>query len=141
MEIKIKKLKDVELPKKHYEGDLGWDLFLPYDIEEIRLSPGQIAKIPIGIATELPEGFGAVIRDRSSMASRGLHILGGEIDNRYRGEWHLLMINLSPYEQVLRPGERIAQFRLTKVYEADISETDSLSNTDRGAGGFESAGR
>ena len=122
-------------------GDLAADL---YAISACTLLPGQTAAIPIGLALALPEGFGALIEDRSGLALRGITTLAGVIDPGYRGEIKVVLTNLSSTPYAIEPGSRIAQLRIVQRIEAtftfaeasDASETVTKRNT----GGFGSTG-
>src|SRR5690348_16667299 len=110
--VRVRRLHpDAMLPKYAHLGrlgDLGADL---YSVEAIEILSGATASIPTGIALELPEGFGAVIQDRSGLAIKGLTTLAGVIDPGFRGEIRVVMSNLSPETFTLNKGERIAQLR------------------------------
>ena len=118
-------------------------MFVPEDLTDekfITIQPHQTLSIPLGIATALPKGYGAIITDRSSMAKRSLKVMGGEIDNGYRGEWHVLIHNLSDEPQKIELGSRIAQFRLMPIFSAEFVEVDTLPASKRGNKGFGSTG-
>lgn len=119
------------------DGDLGADL---YSVETTELLAGSTRAIPTGIAVELPQGFGALIEDRSGLAARGVTTLAGVIDAGYRGEIRVIMTNLSSQSVKLVKGERIAQLRLVQLFQADFEEVAELSATDRGERGFGSTG-
>jgi dUTP pyrophosphatase len=140
MDIKVKKLNsNAVLPTKAHETDAGFDLYLPKD-REAMLLPRGTRKIAIGLAIEIPEGYYAQLRDRSSLASKGVHIHGGVIDSGYRDEWQVVFhcTNINGYE--FSPGDKIAQFTLHEVPLARIVEVDTLSKSDRGTKGFGSSG-
>lgn len=91
--MKVKRLTDTAtIPTKAHENDLGWDL---YADEDVYLYIGEIKKIKTGIALELPEGYGALIQDRSSMGSKGITKVGGVIDNGYKGEILVCLTNIN----------------------------------------------
>jgi dUTP pyrophosphatase len=132
--LKVKKLiPEAYLPYKATPGSIGMDL---YSVKDIILEPFQPVAIETGIAVELPEGFGIEIRDRSSMGIKGIKYLGGEVDNDYRGEIKVILINLTKNQQSVKKGDRIAQFIPRKIYNFEVEETEDLSATIRGKGGF-----
>ena len=139
--MNVKRLTDsAKLPKKAHTGDLGYDLFSD---EEVLILPGQSELIPTGIAVEFPEGYGGIIKDRSSVASKlGLVTAAGVIDNGYVGEIRILLINTSGQMVVLKKGEKIAQLVLVQTVDFDVTEVyyDLESADERGTGGFGSTG-
>ena len=90
--MKIKRLsEDALLPVKAHAGDLGYDLFAS---EDTILYPGETTLIPTGVAIQFPDGYGALIRDRSSVATkRNLFVVAGVIDNGYVGEIMIALHN------------------------------------------------
>jgi dUTP pyrophosphatase len=109
----------------------------------ITLKPLERAIVPTGIFMELPVGYEAQVRPRSGLAAKkGISVLNapGTIDADYRGEVGVILVNLSSEAFVVENGERIAQMVLAKHERAEWEEVESLSETDRGAGGFGSTG-
>ena len=97
-----------------------------------------------GLKIALPEGFEAQVRPRSGLAAKhGLTVLNspGTIDADYRGEIGVILINLSNEKFTVNPGERIAQLVIAKYEQALWEPSDSLDETERGAGGFGSTGK
>lgn len=142
-QIKVKKLHpDAKLPTKVYEGDLGYDLYA-YDpkIDSHIVIDKYLQKIPTGIAIELPEGYGAVIKDKSSLAKYGLKILGGVIDNGYKGEIIVFIFNTFHYPYKFNRGDKIAQLILIPLVNFPVVEVSQLTETLRGDKGFGSSGR
>ena len=112
--------------------------------EALRLAPGERALVPTGLRLEIPAGYEGQVRPRSGLAlKRGLTVLNapGTIDADYRGDVGVILVNLSAEEQVIDPGERIAQLVFAPVTQVAWDEVDSLSDTERGADGFGSTGR
>lgn len=138
--LKIKLLhKDAKLPTYAHPGDAGFDLFAT---ETIRLAPGETHLFKLGIVSEIPRGWYVALRDRSSLASKhSLHNLAGTIDAGYRGEWGIIMVNLGKKPVRIEKGDRIGQGILLPAVWAEIAETDELSETKRGRGGFGSTGQ
>ncbi len=140
MIVKVKKLnKDAKLPIKGSVGSACYDVF---SIKMFMLSPMEKAKLPTGLAFELPEGWGLEVRPRSGLATRGLMILNspGTIDSDYRGELFISCINMSHSNIRIGQGDRIAQIRLFEVLNLNFEEVEELSETERGEGGFGSTG-
>lgn len=149
MELKVKKLHlDAKLPTRAYEGDNGYDLYSNVDIY---LSPNQVTRIDTDIALGFPEGWGGMIKDRSSLAVKGLMVSGGIIDSRYIGPISVLMTFICPeVEDVvmgdvvmgyqIKKGDKIAQLIPIQVIDWGIEEVNgSLSSTERGNKGFGSS--
>ena len=132
------RLRDTaRLPTKGHNDDLGWDLYAEQDVT---VPPGAISRIATGIAMAFPDGIGAIIKDRSSMAAKGLHCLAGVIDSGYRGEILVVTANLGSEPVTIAAGDRFAQILLFPVVHAAMHETAVLDDTARGAGGFGSTG-
>ncbi|MFC4221662.1 dUTP diphosphatase [Flagellimonas marina] len=142
MKIKIINKSNHTLP--HYEtlASAGMDLRANID-SPIVLKPLERAIVPTGIFMELPIGFEAQVRPRSGLAAKkGISVLNapGTIDADYRGEVGVILVNLSSEAFIVENGERIAQMVIAKHERAEWEEVESLSETDRGAGGFGSTG-
>ncbi len=142
--IRIKKVREqAVIPTYGTEYSAGADIYscIP---EPIHLAPGKTVLIPTGIAMEIPTGYVGLVYARSSLAvKRGLAPANkvSVIDSDYRGELMVPILNHSDTEQVIEPAERIAQMIFTPYYMACFEETDTLENTNRGAGGFGSTGK
>ena len=139
----IKNDPRVCLPAYETQGAAGMDLraFLEADVE---IPSGGRAKITTGFKLEIPEGFEAQIRPRSGLALRnGVTVLNapGTIDSDYRGDVDIILINLGQETFTVKNGDRIAQMIVSPVFRAEISETDTISVTERGCGGFGSTGK
>ena len=119
-------------------GDVGYDLTSPVDIT---LSPRLVTKVPLGIAIAVPEGHMGEIKDRSSLALKGITTLGGVIDPSYRGEVVVILQNLGDQVYQITAGDRIAQLVLVKVSTPTVEVVDSLESTERGTDGFGSTGK
>ncbi len=131
-----------ELPKFQTSGSAGMDIrvWLP---EPVTLKPMERKLIPTGLYIALPQGYEAQIRPRSGMAiKRGISLVNtpGTIDSDYRGEVMLPVINLSGEEQVLEDGERVAQMIIAQYEQIEWEPTETLDETQRGAGGFGHSG-
>jgi len=142
--IRIKKVREqAVIPTYGTEYSAGADIYscIP---EPIHLAPGKTVLIPTGIAMEIPTGYVGLVYARSSLAvKRGLAPANkvSVIDSDYRGELMVPILNHSDTEQVIEPAERIAQMIFTPYYMACFEETDTLEDTNRGAGGFGSTGK
>jgi dUTP pyrophosphatase len=127
----------------HPGEDLGYDLFA---LEAVLLEPHATVRVRTGIAVEArhPETgapLGLLVRDRSSMAARGIATTGGVIDAGYRGEILVLMTNLSKTTVDLNAGEKIAQMIPVPVLTGLVQEVETLEDSARAAKGFGSSGR
>ncbi len=142
MEVKIINRSSHPLPRYETAGSAGIDIRARLDAS-VTLEPLERAMIPTGLFIELPQGYEAQIRPRSGLAAkRGLTLLNspGTIDSDYRGEIQCIVVNLSNEPQTIEHGERIAQMVIARYEQIIWKETDELSETDRGAGGFGSTG-
>ena len=138
-----KKALDVTLPQYESLKAAGMDLRAFID-DDIIIPPMGRAKIPTGLFLEIPTGYEAQVRPRSGLAIRsGITVLNspGTIDSDYRGEVEVILINLGEKSFTVNNNDRIAQMVIAPVVQAVLSETDTLSDTVRGAGGFGSTGR
>jgi dUTP pyrophosphatase len=129
------------LPTRAYPGDAGLDL---YALEDGTLDPGARASIRTGVAVEIPDGYAGLVLPRSGIAARsGISLVNapGLIDAGYRGELQVLLLNTdreTPFS--IAAGDRIAQLVLVRVQAPPVVEVDTLSDSERGAGGFGSSG-
>jgi dUTP pyrophosphatase len=145
MKVGLKRLShgfDLALPHYATAGAAGLDLLAAIE-DEIELRPGQRAAIPCGIAIELPQGVEAQIRPRSGLAlNHGVTVLNapGTIDSDYRGEIKAILINHGDAPFKIVRGAKIAQMVIACHERAQIVESESLSDSARGAGGFGSTG-
>lgn len=142
MQIKVKKLVDgAELPRYAHPGDAGLDLF---SVEDHVLEPGGSGLIKTGISIELPPGTEAQVRPRSGLALKhSVTVLNspGTIDEGYRGEVGVIMINHGKESFHIEKGMKIAQMLVKPVYRVEVVEAGALSDTSRGQGGFGSTGK
>ena len=138
MEVKVKLIDLASLPHYASVGDSGADL---YCTVSVTLEPGERRIVPTGVCLEIPDGYEAQVRPRSGMSARGLDVAFGTIDSGYRGEVGVIVCNnrRTPFD--LNIGARIAQLVIAPVVRAKFVSVDSLSRTDRGAGGFGSTGQ
>ncbi len=145
MELKIKKLHPAAiLPTYGSAGAAGADLYALPEGDPITINPGETVFIHTGLSMAIPEGYVGLNFARSGLASkRGLAPANkvGVIDSDYRGELMVALHNHGDTPQTVEPGDRVAQFLIMPVIQADFCEVDELNETDRGAGGFGSTGR
>ena len=156
LRVKIKRVKDVDLPKYAKPGDSGFDLVAA---EGTIIEPGQTKVIPTGLAFEIPPGFELQVRPRSGFSRKTfLRVVLGTVDSGFRGEVGVIVSNISypgnsitlgindeheifkSVTYVVKKGDRIAQGVIAPVETANFVEVDELSRSDRGTGGFGSTG-
>ena len=143
--VRIKRLRPntASLPAYMTPNAAGMDLYADLD-EDIVLQPGARSLLPTGIALALPHGYEAQIRPRSGLALRhGITLVNspGTIDQDYRGEIGIIMVNHGREPFTVRNGERIAQMVFAPIVRAELQVVDDLDETDRGEGGFGHTGR
>ena len=139
MKLKVKKLKDgAQLPKYAKEGDVGLDM---YSMEHVTINPGEHYRLWHGFAMEFPTGYAAIVKDKSSISKAGLHTMGGVFDAGYRGEYNTHLVNLSDKPYTIEVGDKVSQILILPVMIAEIEETDTLSESQRGDMGFGSSGK
>lgn len=141
MILRVKKLvPEALLPRYAHPGDAGMDLFA---LEPCTLAPGSSAMVRTGIAIELPPSTEAQVRPRSGLAAKHqVTVLNtpGTIDEGYRGEVCVILINHGRTPFQVDKGMKIAQMVIKPVISADVQEVQELSDTRRGTGGFGSTG-
>ena len=143
--LRVKLLESgARLPAVAHPGeDLGYDVF---GLESVTLAPRQTVRLRTGIAVEArhPQTgapLGLLVRDRSSMAARGLACTGGVIDAGYRGEILIVMTNLGDALIELKAGEKIAQMVPVPVLTGTVEQVEGLEDSARAEKGFGSSGR
>lgn len=138
MKIAIINRSNNPLPRYATPQSAGMDI-CAYLSEPIELQPGARCLIPTGLYIELPAGYEAQIRPRSGWALKsGITVLNspGTIDADYRGEIGIILINHGQESVQISSGDRIAQMVIARYATADWLETDTLSASERGEGGF-----
>ena len=139
--LKIKKIDDKAIIQNYaHEGDAGLDL---YAVKELLLNPGERGLVHTGIQIELPKNTEAQIRPRSGLALKnGITTLNspGTIDEGYRGEIGVILINHSNEVFKVEQGMKIAQMVIKPVFKVNIIETTELSDSERNEKGFGSSG-
>jgi dUTP pyrophosphatase len=144
--LRVYKMRaDAIIPRYETNGAAGLDLAACFD-SPLVLEPGDTARVPTGLRFALPPGHEGQVRPRSGLAARhGVTVLNapGTIDEDYRGEVQVLLINHGRVAFTINPGDRIAQLVIAPVSQVEIEAVDSeaaLGGTKRGDGGFGSTG-
>ncbi len=141
--MRLSHAADLPLPAYQSVGAAGLDLVAAIE-EAISLAPFQRAIVPTGLAIGLPQGFEGQVRPRSGLAAKhGVTVLNapGTVDEDYRGEIKVVLVNHGSEAFLIHRGDRIAQLVIAPVTRAELLAVDSLDETARGAGGFGSTGR
>ena len=144
MKLKIKRVRPyAQVPKQATTGSAGSDLYASLE-EPLSIPAGAIRSIPTGIAAEPDtDSVALLIFPRSGLASKhGITLANaiGLVDSDYRGEICVPLINLGKEAFTIEPGMRIAQLVVSPILLPEIEVTDTLTETQRGAGGFGSTG-
>ena len=142
MQVKVINKSKHALPAYETEASAGLDVRANIDTS-ITLQPMERTLVKTGLFLEIPVGYECQVRPRSGLAlKKGITVLNapGTIDADYRGEVGVILINLSNEPFVVENGERIAQLVFARYEQAQWQETDELTSTERGAGGFGSTG-
>lgn len=143
--MKVNIINKSKHPLPEYKTKLSAGMDIRANLEEpVVLQSLERKLIPTGLYIELPEGYEAQMRPRSGLALKeGLGLLNspGTIDADYRGEIGIIVVNLSDKPVSIKDGDRIAQMVINKVEQAEWVETEELSSTVRGAGGFGHTGK
>ena len=139
MELKIKEMRPkAQMPSRGTEGAAGFNL---YCAEQMNLYPGLVAKVPTGIALEIPTGCTGLICTRSSVALKNINVFLTVVDSDYRGEVFITARNDSDETYHLSKGDRIAQIVILPLADVFPVRAIELSTTDRGSGGYGSTGK
>lgn len=143
------------LPTKAHKTDAGYDL---YSSCCCHIEPGKVAKVKTEIAAIIPEGYVGLIKDRSSMGSKGIHVFAGVIDHGYTGDITVCLYNSNiemeeyysddiKYSTMkenlvkIEYGDKIAQLVVVPILCEDVEEIFTLPSSDRGNNGFGSSGK
>jgi len=150
MQLQIKRVHaEAKLPSRE-PGNNGFDLYAVTDDYFVRKSDGNFLVLKpyerylfdTGLQIALPEKHFAMIRPRSGLANKyGIQVLGGLIDESYRGNWKIILYNSGRTPYTIMTGDKIAQFVIIKDSDYELIETIELEETKRGASGFGSSGR
>lgn len=138
---------EFQLPSYQTEGAAGADIKASFPLEQrsegLTIKPFERVLIPTGLAMEIPQGYEVQVRPRSGLSFKTTLMVvnsPGTIDSDYRGEVKIILANIGQDAVTVEHGERLAQLVLAPVTQADFVVESSLSETDRGAGGFGSTG-
>lgn len=142
VDIKIIANKGAVVPCYKTAGAAGADVCALLD-DKVVLKPGERTILPTGLFFEIPKGYEIQVRPRSGLAAKnGVTVLNtpGTIDSDYRGELKVILINLGDSDFEISSGDRIAQIVVAPVTLGNFIQVESISETERGTGGFGSTG-
>ncbi len=141
MRLEVKRLHPgATIPDRAHPGDAGLDLYAAADLD---IPPGETRLVGSGVAIALPPGTEGQVRPRSGLALKhSVTVLNtpGTIDEGYRGEVGVILINHGRTVFAVRRGMKVAQLVIAPTLEVDVATVDTLSDTPRGEGGFGSTG-
>lgn len=140
-QMKVKLVNEyAQLPTRGSKDAAGLDLYCPF---HIKVPADSQKKIPLGIAVEIPQGYMGLLVPRSSMSKTPLRCANsvGIIDADYRGELSIAYENISCSDYTIFRGDRIAQLIIVPIAIVDVEEAQTLSETERGDGGYGSTGK
>jgi dUTP pyrophosphatase len=143
MFVKIKNISNNPLPKYQTAGSAGMDICAFID-NTVILKPSERKAIPTGLFVEIPDGYEAQIRPRSGLALKhgiGLPNSPATIDSDFRGELKVIIMNYSNEDFVIQSGDRIAQMVVARYEKVEWESVETLSETQRGEGGFGHTGK
>ncbi|MBL7800472.1 MAG: dUTP diphosphatase [Chitinophagales bacterium] len=143
MLVKIKNISGNPLPEYQTEGSAGMDI-CAFIEEPVLLKPGDRKAIPTGLFLEIPDGYEAQIRPRSGLALKygiGLPNSPATIDSDYRGELKVIIMNYSTEDFRIHSGDRIAQMVIARYEKVTWKQVETLTETQRGEGGFGHTGK
>lgn len=135
--MKIRLIKNARMPKQGREGDAGYDLYLLHDVTFKK----GVTVLDTGICVELPEGYAGLLAMRSSVCKTGLIIQQPLIDENYRGELHILVVNPFRKKVSFKEGDRICSLYVFKIYHDQMVPVRELSLTNRGENWSGSSGK
>lgn len=139
MKLKFKKLDPLAvIPSRAKSGDSGLDI---RSVESYTLFPMHRHSFSTGIACATEKGYDLQVRPRSGMCAKGIVAMFGTVDQGYRGEICVTLVNLSSEPYQVSVGDRIAQLVPSEVIEVESEEVDNLDSTERGECGFGSTGK
>lgn len=139
VKFKVKKVReDAIIPEYAHPGDAGMDLF---SCINCNLEQGQRMLIPTGLSVHVPSGYVGLIWPRSGLAhKRGVDVLAGVMDEGFRGEMGVVLLNTGYDDLIIKKGEKIAQLLIQPIEICEIEEVDNLEDSSRGEGCFGSTG-
>ena len=139
--VLVKRVSEyAQLPTRGSKDAAGLDLYCPF---HIKVPADSQKKIPLGIAVEIPKGHMGLLVPRSSMSKTPLRCANsvGIVDADYRGEISIVYENVSCSDYMIFRGDRIAQLIIVPITVVDVEEVQTLSETERGTGGYGSTGK
>jgi dUTP pyrophosphatase len=141
----LKMNSSVQLPTRR-DGDVGYDLYYPGPnielVSAFSVDYSGPSTLRLSFATAFSDNLVAIIKDRSgNAAKKGLHCLAGVIDSSYRGEWGVVLVNLSTITVTVSTGDRIAQVLFLPCFTPEWEEVTSLPISLRGSQGFGASGQ
>jgi len=139
--IKFRLENGAVFPKYETDGSSGMDV---RSVEDCSIDPNSWKLISTGLFPEIPIGYEIQVRSRSGLAAKyGVFVLNspGTVDSDYRGEIKIILANMSCEPFKVSKGDRIAQLVVSPVTKATVVSVETISNTERGSGGFGSTGR
>lgn len=150
----VKELYEGGLPSHSKNGDACYDIYVSEDtiIQPAGITNGDptngvadigvYTNVPGGLSVELPENYWMEIRPRSSTSRvRQIHVPHAVIDQQYRGPIYVQAVSMTGHQQIVKRGERIGQFRISKIRDCQFIEVDELAPSERGDSGFGSSGK
>jgi len=138
--VKVITDDDSLIPAYQTSGSAGCDLM---STDNVVIPSGSRLVVGTGLKMEIPSGFGAMVCSRSGLAAKhGIHVLNGNgiIDNDYIGEIKVILHNSGREDFIVKKGDRIAQLLFFPIFQAIFQKAKTVSETDRGEGGFGSTG-
>ena len=144
MKLNIVNKSNNAMPAYETVNSAGMDLRAYLPDGELVIKPMQRALVPTGLFMEIPVGYEGQVRPRSGLAIKsGITVLNspGTIDADYRGEVKVILINHSENDFVINSGDRIAQLVIAKCEQMEVVNVETLTETERGAGGFGHTGK
>jgi dUTP pyrophosphatase len=126
-----------QVPHYAHDNDTGADLF---SSEDTHIKMNETKLVHTGLRIALPKGWGAFVLEKSGLALKGVQIMGGVIDEGYRGEIGVLIRNLSDQYIMIARGTKIAQLEVRPVYQAKFVVVENLDETERNEKGYGSTG-
>ena len=144
MKLNIVNTSNNPMPAYETKNSAGMDLRAYLPEGPITLEPMQRGLVPTGLYMEIPDGYDGQVRPRSGLAIKsGITVLNspGTIDADYRGQVCVILINLSDKSFVINSGDRIAQLIIARCEQAEPVQVETLTETERGAGGFGHTGK
>lgn len=139
MRLKVKKVRPTaQMPTYAHPGDAGLDIRAALAAQ---IPSGERMAIPTGLAFELPKGTVGLVWDKSGRALKdGLKTMAGVIDEGFRGEFLVVVLNTSDRPVKIETGEKIAQLLIQPIIQVEVEEVAEIGDTSRGQGGFGSTG-